>query len=178
MQEEIKKEEQCNCICHKEGTVYEEKNIRSTHAQFDCHCRKEPPKEQNKPEEWEERFDIAFPTGGLTGWIGEPSYPADLCCGDECSSDCDKRKRKKIKSFIKAEKAKSKLEGEQEFSEKIIEEIREYLPRMLQVCGGKLPFVIFNGKADEDEKINLYKEGLEDAIKIIRRNNNPLRRTN
>ena len=48
-----------------------------------------------------EEFDIAFPEGGTSGWIGDPSYPADLCCGaDDCSPSCDEKKREYIKSFL------------------------------------------------------------------------------
>jgi len=46
-------------------------------------------------------FDIAFPEVGTSGWIGDPRYPADLCCGaNYCSPNCDKRKREAIKAFI------------------------------------------------------------------------------
>ena len=46
-------------------------------------------------------FDIAFPEVGTSGWIGDPRYPADLCCGaDYCSPNCDEKKREAIKAFL------------------------------------------------------------------------------
>ena len=53
-------------------------------------------------------FDIAFPEVGTSGWIGDPRYPADLCCGaNYCSPNCDKRKREAIKAFISTAIAKA-----------------------------------------------------------------------
>jgi len=71
-----------------------------------------------------EEFDIAFPEGGTSGWIGDPRYPADLCCGaDYCSPNCDKRKREAIKAFL-TEKLDQALAEEGERVVGLIEEIR------------------------------------------------------
>jgi len=56
-------------------------------------------------------FDIAFPEGGTSGWIGDPSYPADLCCGaDYCSHNCDEKKREAIKAFLTSKIAQALAE--------------------------------------------------------------------
>ena len=48
-----------------------------------------------------------------------------------------------------------------------LEKMREYPKKMYELNNGKLPWVVFGGKADEEEKFAIYKLGFEDAIKIL-----------
>ena len=62
----------------------------------------------------------------------------------------------------------------QDFKKEIIEEVREEIEKLkieqIKLYGGKLPFVVFGGKADENEKITIYRQALSDLqsnLKII-----------
>lgn len=46
--------------------------------------------------------------------------------------------------------------------------IKEFNTRQLQAFDGKLPFVMFEGKADEKEKLTIYEQGMRDAITALR----------
>ena len=50
-----------------------------------------------------------------------------------------------------------------------IKELTEILSKQLAIYGGKLPFHIFNGKADENEKITIYEQALKDVTPIFRK---------
>ena len=95
-----------------------------------------------------EEFDIAFPEGGTSGWIGDPRYPADLCCGaDYCSPNCDKRKREAIKAFL-TEKLDQAIAEERK---RVVGEIDE----VLDIAKGNLyPF------QDEKERLEIVIEKL------------------
>jgi len=45
--------------------------------------------------------------------------------------------------------------------------MKEYPNKLFELNNGKMPWVIFQGKADEEEKFTLYKLGFEDAMKIL-----------
>jgi len=45
--------------------------------------------------------------------------------------------------------------------------MKEYPNMLFELNNGKMPWVIFQGKADEEEKFTLYKLGFEDAMKIL-----------
>jgi len=45
--------------------------------------------------------------------------------------------------------------------------MKEYPNKLFELNNGKMPWVIFQGKADEEEKFTLYKLGFEDAVKIL-----------
>ena len=51
--------------------------------------------------------------------------------------------------------------------ERVVGEMREYPKKLFELYNGKMPWVIFQGKADEEEKFTLYKLGFEDAMKIL-----------
>jgi hypothetical protein len=82
------------------------------------------------------------------------------------------RKNKAPESYIDYFKARNFLLNEislseQSLLERVEKEIQDYFTRMININDGKLPYVIFGGKADENEKITLYKSGLDDALKIL-----------
>jgi len=45
--------------------------------------------------------------------------------------------------------------------------MKAYPNKLFELNNGKMPWVIFQGKADEEEKFTLYKLGFEDAMKIL-----------
>lgn len=52
--------------------------------------------------------------------------------------------------------------------ERIVGIIKEYPERLLQIMPeGKLHFVVFQGKADEDEKKTIYFQAIKDIISLI-----------
>ena len=83
--------------------------------------------------------------------------------GDIPVIDCDTVRIKDIKNFLHTQISLS----EQSLLERVEKEIQDYFTRMININDGKLPYVIFGGKADENEKITLYKSGLDDALKIL-----------
>ena len=58
-----------------------------------------------------------------------------------------------------------------EIEKKIVEEIektvQDYMDRQYKLNNGKLPFVMFEGRADENEKVAIYMQGVNDVIRII-----------
>ena len=50
---------------------------------------------------------------------------------------------------------------------RIREGTKEHLNKQLSLFGGKLPFVIFGGKADEEEKIAIYRQALNDFLALL-----------
>ncbi len=95
-----------------------------------------------------EEFDIAFPKGGTSGWIGDPSYPADLCCGaDSCLPNCDEKKREAIKAFL----AESIHQAVAEERERVVGVINE----VLDIAKGNLyPY------QDDKERLEIVIEKL------------------
>ena len=76
-------------------------------------------------------FDIAFPEGGTSGWIGDPSYPADLCCGaDYCSHNCDEKKREAIKAFLTSKIAQALAEERERVRGEI--EVMKNIPHLCE----------------------------------------------
>jgi hypothetical protein len=59
-----------------------------------------------------------------------------------------------------------------EIEKKIIEEIEKfvlgYYKNVMALSNGKLPFVVWEGKAGEAEKVAIYEQGVKDTLKIIR----------
>jgi hypothetical protein len=45
---------------------------------------------------------------------------------------------------------------------KLEEEIERLAVDQIEMFNGKLPFVVFNGKADEEEKVGIYRQALQD----------------
>ncbi len=48
---------------------------------------------------------------------------------------------------------------------KIEKEIKKSFNEEIALYGGKLPFVVFGGKADEKEKITIYEQGIKDTLR-------------
>jgi len=72
--------------------------------------------------------------------------------------------REKIKSFLDSIIDKTVQISE----ERIVGVIKEYPERLLQIMPeGKLPFVVFQGKANEDEKKTIYFQAVKDIISLI-----------
>jgi len=58
-----------------------------------------------------------------------------------------------------------------EIEKLIVEEIEKfvlgYYKNVMSLSGGKLPFVVWEGKAGEAEKVAIYEQGVKDTLKII-----------
>jgi tyrosine-protein phosphatase YwqE len=80
--------------------------------------------------------------------------------------------RAKVKSFLYQFIEKSYQLGREEVVGEIEKTAQEYFSKMININNGKLPYVIFGGKADENEKITLYKSGFDDLLKLITSFNN------
>lgn len=46
-------------------------------------------------------------------------------------------------------------------------EFAEYTEKQLKLYDGKLPFVVWEGKADEKEKITIYEQAMKDTAEIL-----------
>ena len=68
-----------------------------------------------------------------------------------------------VRQFLTAKLDQARTEER----ERVVGEMREYPKKLFELYNGKMPWVIFQGKADEEEKFTLYKLGFEDAMKIL-----------
>jgi hypothetical protein len=50
----------------------------------------------------------------------------------------------------------------------MVEEMRTFPAEMFQIHNGKMPFVVFEGKADEGEKYQLFRLGFQDALSQVK----------
>lgn len=50
---------------------------------------------------------------------------------------------------------------------KELEEMRSFPAHVFQIHGGKVPFVVHNGKADENEKYSIWSMGFKEAVNQI-----------
>ncbi len=71
---------------------------------------------------------------------------------------------KEIKDFLQS----SLTSYKSQILKEIGEVVKDYFARQSEMCGGKIPFVIFEGKADEKEKITIYEKGIQDTLGIIK----------
>ena len=72
-----------------------------------------------------------------------------------------------IESFFQSFLITKIQEAEQEMIKRVVGEMREYPKMIFELNNGKIPWVIWQGKADEGEKFALYKLGFDDACKIL-----------
>lgn len=100
------------------------------------------PMQNNTQESWEERFDEkfkdSFTLGAMESW----------------------EDGKVVKSFIRALLSKQ--------AEEISEAVKFLGKEQIELYKGKLPFIMFMGKADEQEKIAIYRQALSDSLLAIK----------
>ena len=77
------------------------------------------------------------------------------------------RLNKVFEEYIKPYVLKRVKEAEQEMLKRVVGEMKEYPKKLFELNNGKMPWVIFQGKADEGEKFTLYKLGFEDAMNLL-----------
>ena len=58
-----------------------------------------------------------------------------------------------------------------EYERRIVEGLEFLGIDQIKLYNGKLPFVVFKGNADENEKIAIYRQALSDAIQFIQQLN-------
>ena len=104
---------------------------------------------QNKPE-WEKSFDKDFPNEE-SGYLNSKKEHVNLF-----NPAVDARQ---IKSFIS-----SLLKSQKE---EIKRGIKERYQIMIKLYNGKFPFVVFEGKADEIEKIAIYRQAVSEILKNL-----------
>lgn len=51
--------------------------------------------------------------------------------------------------------------------EEIEREVEDYPRKIFELYEGKLPFVIFKGKADEAEKMTIYTQAFKDVLSLL-----------
>lgn len=68
--------------------------------------------------------------------------------------------RGEIKSFIHTIRESDRAETKKT----IIDTAYVLASTQIELHHGKLPFVIFGGKADEDEKVSIYRQGIQDFV--------------
>ena len=98
----------------------------------------------------------------------------DLICSDEHFNRKDNDEYDVTKIQIKELLAESIQQALAEERERVVGEMKEYPKKLFELNNGKMPWVIWQGKADEEEKFTLYKLGFEDAIKILSLQYKPL----
>lgn len=73
-----------------------------------------------------------------------------------------------VKDFLAQIASRREQQAKKETVEKVVEAIREtgrFLgEEQIELFHGRLPFVIFQGKADEHEKVIIYRQALHDAL--------------
>lgn len=93
-----------------------------------------------------------------------PFFEAEKYCKDcEIEQTSTKiNKRNKLKSFLT-----SSLNGLADMIAKEVDSKRSFPSKMFQIYEGKMPFAVFEGKADEKEKYQIFKLGFNDAISQV-----------
>lgn len=103
--------------------------------------------QNNTQDSWEEEFDKKFKEK-----IDFVNYC--LSEGDTMFDSND------VKSFIRQLLSKQ--------AEEISEAVKFLGKEQIELYKGKLPFVVCGGKADEQEKIAIYRQALNDALLAIK----------
>lgn len=115
---------------------------------------------------WQDRFDEKFTTRDWSGTrklnmfcISNKTKESPIFGEDE--DELVTQHKQFIQSEIDTARAEER--------ERIVNEI-EKLPELITgvMPGGILPFVIFGGKATEDEKATIYFQAFKDIIKLIK----------
>lgn len=56
---------------------------------------------------------------------------------------------------------------QEEARREVVERIKSLRSRQIEAYGDKLPFVMFEGKADEKEKITIYEQAFKDILQSL-----------
>lgn len=103
-------------------------------------------------ESWKERFDRQYEP------LGEDEYNSSWKFGAPSPLS--------LKAFIQEEIALV-VRGERAKIRKCMFQIQEYPQKVFHLYGGKLPWVIFDGKADEKEKMAIYEAAFRDFTGLL-----------
>ena len=88
--------------------------------------------------------------------------------GMYCDNKCELFHSKNIKSFISQELQHAYTQGRESAVEEVRGLIRDYPQKIRDIMPeGKLPFVIFQGKADEGEKWTIYEQAYKDILALL-----------
>ena len=77
--------------------------------------------------------------------------------------DLRPKSREKLKDFFRQELTHAREEG----FERAVSIVENYPKMVLELHGGKLPWIIFQGKADEDEKKQIYEMAFRDILQAL-----------
>ena len=61
------------------------------------------------------------------------------------------------------------MKPEKELLKQLYLELEAYPQKVWKMYDGKLPFVFWKGKADENEKYQIWRTGITDAMSIVKR---------
>ena len=124
--------------------------------------------EHNRWARWHKYSRLMATPAHIEMWDRKAEMPYIALTNEEQESD-----RKETRNYLPLlEKAITQAIAEER--KMVLREMKEYPKKLFELTNGKMPWVIWQGKADEEEKFTLYKLGFEDAIKILSLQYKPL----